>query len=54
MLKVILVDSAGISLVNEAAGELVMRAQRGWRYDFVTQPMRIPLGQGMSGIVVRQ
>jgi two-component system phosphate regulon sensor histidine kinase PhoR len=53
VLGVIPVDSAGISLVDEAAGELVMRAQRGWRYDFVTRPMRIPLGQGMSGIVVR-
>jgi two-component system phosphate regulon sensor histidine kinase PhoR len=54
VLKVIPVDSAGISLVDDAAGELVLRAQRGWRYDFVTQPMRIPLGQGMSGIVVRE
>jgi PAS domain S-box-containing protein len=54
VLKVIPVDSAGISLVDDVAGELVLRAQRGWRYDFVTQPMRIPLGQGMSGIVVRE
>jgi two-component system phosphate regulon sensor histidine kinase PhoR len=54
VLKIIPVDSAGISLVDEDAGELVLRAQRGWRYDFVTQPMRIPLGQGMSGIVVRE
>ena len=53
VLNVIRVDSSGISLVDEAAGELVLRAQRGWRYDFVTQPMRIPLGMGMSGIVVR-
>ncbi len=52
VLSVIRVNSAGISLVDDAAGELVMRAQRGWRYDFVTQPMRIPLGHGMSGIVV--
>ncbi|MCD4685048.1 MAG: GAF domain-containing protein [Anaerolineae bacterium] len=52
VLGVIKVDSAGISLVDEAAGELVLRAQRGWRYDFVTEPMRIPLGQGMSGIAV--
>jgi PAS domain S-box-containing protein len=52
VLKVIRVDSAGISLVDQAAGELVMRAQRGWKYDFVSQPMRIPLGKGMSGIVV--
>ncbi len=55
VLKVIPVDSSGISLVDEAAGELVLRAQRGWRYDFVvTQPMRIPLGRGMSGMVVRE
>ncbi|HVO68981.1 MAG TPA: ATP-binding protein [Aggregatilineaceae bacterium] len=53
VLNVIKVDSAGISLVDEAAGELVLRAQRGWRYDFVTQPMRIPLDKGMSGAVVR-
>jgi len=52
VLSVIRVDSAGISLVDDAAGELVMRAQRGWRYDFVTHPMRIPLGHGLSGIVV--
>ncbi len=53
VLGVIRVDSAGISLVDEEAGELVLRAQRGWRYDFVTEPMRIPLGQGMSGVAVR-
>jgi len=52
VLNVIQVDSAGISLVNEAAGELVLRAQRGWKYDFVSQPMRIPLDKGMSGLVV--
>jgi len=52
VLKVIPVDSAGISLVDEAAGELVLRAQHGWYRDFVTQPMRIPLGRGMSGFVV--
>ncbi len=52
VLQVIPVDSSGISLVDEASGELVLRAQRGWRYDFVSQPMRIPLGQGMSGMVV--
>jgi len=52
VLNVIRVDSAGISLVDESAQELVLRAQRGWRYDFVTQPMRVPLGKGMSGIAV--
>src|SRR5258707_8812981 len=29
-----------------------MRAQRGWKYDFVTNPMRIKLGYGMSGQAV--
>ncbi len=53
VLNVIRVDSAGISLVDETTDELVLRAQRGWRYDFVTQPMRIPLGKGMSGVAVR-
>ncbi|MCZ7538967.1 MAG: ATP-binding protein [Anaerolineae bacterium] len=52
VLKVIPVDSAGISLVDETTSELVLRAQHGWHRDFVTQPMRIPLGRGMSGFVV--
>lgn len=52
VLSVIRVDSAGISLVDESAQELVLRAQRGWRYDFVTQPMRVPIGKGMSGVAV--
>lgn len=52
VLSVIHVEAAGISLVDETAGELVMRAQRGWKYDFVTKPMRIPLGEGLSGRVV--
>lgn len=52
VLRVILVDSAGISLVDEAASELVLRAQHGWHHDFVSQPMRVPLGRGMSGFVV--
>jgi len=53
VLGVIQVDSAGISLVDDAKSELVLRAQRGWRHDFVSQPMRIPLGKGLSGQVVR-
>jgi two-component system phosphate regulon sensor histidine kinase PhoR len=52
VLGVITVEAAGISLIDEAAGELVLRAQRGWKYDFVTNPMRIPLGRGMSGSVI--
>src|SRR5579859_2976668 len=52
VLSVIPVAASGISMVDEAAGELVMRAQRGWKYDFVTDPMRIKLGYGMSGQAV--
>ncbi|HVO43605.1 MAG TPA: ATP-binding protein [Aggregatilineales bacterium] len=52
VLSVIPVDASGISLVDEQAGELVMRAQHGWYNDFVTQPMRIKLGTGLSGHVV--
>lgn len=53
VLKVIPVQAAGISLVDEQANELVLRAQLGWKFDFVSHPMRIPLGMGMSGLVVR-
>ncbi len=52
VLSVIPVEASGISLIDDAAGELVMRAQRGWKRDFVTTPMRIKLGYGMSGLVV--
>jgi PAS domain S-box-containing protein len=53
VLSVIPVEASGISLIDEQAGELVLRAQRGWRKDFVTTfPMRIKLGQGMSGLVI--
>ena len=46
-------EASGISLMDEAAGELVLRAQLGWVHDFVvTNPMRIPIGQGMSGQVL--
>lgn len=52
VLQVIPVEAAGISLIDGEAGELVLRAQRGWKQDFVSQPMRIKLGQGMSGYVL--
>lgn len=45
-------EAGGISLIDEAAGEVVLRAQHGWVQDFVTKPMRIPLGEGMSGHVI--
>ncbi|MBC7809808.1 MAG: GAF domain-containing protein, partial [Burkholderiales bacterium] len=46
-------DAGGISLIDDKAGEVVMRAQRGWVRDFVNPPMRIPFGKGMSGRVIR-
>ncbi|HLY26204.1 MAG TPA: GAF domain-containing protein, partial [Aggregatilineales bacterium] len=49
VLSVIPVEASGISMVDEVAGELVLRAQRGWKRDFVTDPMRIKLGEGISG-----
>ena len=46
-------EAAGISLIDEEAQEVVLRAQLGWLNDFVVDnPMRIPLGKGMSGQVI--
>src|SRR5690606_3398493 len=52
VLEVIPVEAAGISLVDEAAGERVLQAQQGWKGDFVSEPMRVPLGTGFSGQAV--
>lgn len=53
VLDVVGAEAGGISLIDEDAQEVVLRAQSGWIHDFVTSPMRIPLGQGMSGQVIR-
>ncbi|MBZ0294025.1 MAG: GAF domain-containing protein [Anaerolineae bacterium] len=45
-------EAGGISLIDEDAQEVVLRAQHGWQQDFVTSPMRIPMGKGMSGDVI--
>jgi PAS domain S-box-containing protein len=53
VLQVIRVEAAGISLIDDEAGELVLRAQRGWKRDFVNEnPMRLKLGEGLSGQVL--
>jgi len=52
-LSVIPVEASGISLIDEAAGELVMWAQLGWKQDLTSTPMRIKVGEGMSGLVVK-
>lgn len=52
VLDVIGAEAGGISLIDEKSREVVLRAQQGWPHDWVTQPMRIPFGQGMSGQVI--
>ncbi len=52
VLDVVGAQAGGISLIDEASGEVVLRAQQGWRLDFVNPPMRVPVGQGMSGRVI--
>lgn len=49
--RVLDVEASAISLVNEENGELVLQAQRGLRYSHLG--MRVPLGEGMSGEVIR-
>src|SRR3954469_24270508 len=47
-------EAGGISLIDEASGDVVLRAQKGWIHDFVNQnPMRVPSGAGMSGRLIR-
>ncbi|MDW8297909.1 MAG: ATP-binding protein [Anaerolineae bacterium] len=52
VLKVVPLDASGISLIDHETNELVMYAQRGWRRDFTTEPMRVKLGEGLSGLVI--
>ncbi len=47
-------DAGGISLLDKEVGEVVLRAQLGWIQDFVSNPMRVPINQGMSGQVIQQ
>ena len=48
-LEVIGLEAGAISLVDELAGELVMRVHRGWRHQSLADHMRIKLGTGLSG-----
>ncbi|MEM9953857.1 MAG: ATP-binding protein [Chloroflexota bacterium] len=53
VLELVDAEASGISLIDEVAQEVVLRAQIGWVNDFVEEnPMRIPLGKGMSGEVI--
>jgi len=48
-LDVVGVDAGAISLVDESAGELVIRAHRGWRQADLARRTRVRLGEGLSG-----
>lgn len=53
VVSVVGAEAAGISLIDHEKSEVVLLAQKGWVQDFVQKnPMRIPLGQGMSGRVI--
>ncbi len=51
-LEVIGMEAGAISLVDEMAGELVMRVHRGWRHQGLADPIRVKLGTGISGQAV--
>jgi GAF domain-containing protein/PAS domain-containing protein len=51
-LEVIGLEAGAISLVDELAGELVMRVHRGWRHQSLADRMRIKLGTGLSGLTI--
>lgn len=54
VLQIIPVRAAGISLINHEAGELVLRAAHGWHHDFISKPMRMKMGEGLSGYVIEK
>ncbi len=49
--RVLGVEASAVSLVDEETNEVVLKAQYGLRYSHLG--MRIPLGEGLSGIVIR-
>jgi GAF domain-containing protein len=52
-LEVVNVEAGAISVLDEDTNELVFRVQQGWRvHDFVSQGVRVPADQGLSGLAV--
>ncbi|MBN1978040.1 MAG: GAF domain-containing protein [Anaerolineae bacterium] len=52
-LEVVGVEAGAISVLDEDTSELVFRVQQGWRvHDFVSQGVRVPADQGLSGLAV--
>src|SRR5574341_503476 len=54
VLNVIGVEASGISLIDEASNELVLRAQRGWKRDFVKMGMRMSAGHGLAWYAINR
>ncbi len=54
VLDLVKAEAGGISLIDEGNREVVLRAQQGWLHDFVSLPMRVPYGQGMSWQVINR
>ncbi|MCC6906095.1 MAG: GAF domain-containing protein, partial [Anaerolineae bacterium] len=54
VLDVINVEAAGISLIDLHNGDLVLRAQRGWKRDFVKMGMRMQHGVGLAWQAIEQ
>lgn len=52
VLKIVQADAGGISLIDEEAQEVVIRAQHGWTRNLDERPIRVPIGKGMSGRVL--
>lgn len=48
-LELIGVEAGAISLIDETAGELVIRVHRGWRNPQLAASTRVRLGEGLSG-----
>jgi GAF domain-containing protein len=52
-LEVVGVEAGAISVLDDGTNELVFRMQQGWRvHDFVSQGVRVPADQGLSGLAV--
>ncbi|NDJ77025.1 MAG: GAF domain-containing protein [Chloroflexi bacterium] len=52
VLDLVPVDAAGISLVDEQAGALVLQAWRGWPHGAMMGPLRVPSDEGMAGLAI--
>ncbi|MBN1878086.1 MAG: GAF domain-containing protein, partial [Anaerolineae bacterium] len=48
------VEAGAITLTDEQTGELVFRAQKGWKiHNFVEKGVHLKVGEGLSGLVLR-